>query len=486
MSFHFRLHPIAFMLGALLIVMCASIRTFAQVENGFDDEAADPVKLFERGQDAHQKNNHQLALKCYTEALKLRPEFPEAEFQKGAALVSLNRLAEAEAAFQRAAELRNDWALPRINLALLLISANRTGEAEPLLKRALEIDVKNQTALLTLATLRLRAGTAREAAALMRRATETGEGVTAAMWALRGAAERAAGDKASAAISIERALKLDPDDATARAERAEMRAEAGDYPGAVEDIRVALKASLPSESARLSLRLARFLLLAGNKDEARRVLERLTSLPSEYAREADALRLELADAGENTAEARAVIEKLIERDPRNAALWARLGASYRIADPQKSLDSYRRAVEIEPANVDYATGYAAALVQGRRFEQAATILRRIIAAAPENYVAHANLAAALDELKRFREALAEYQWISRKRPDLAVTNFFIARAHDMLGEYKEALAAYETFLAKADAQTNNLEIEKVKLRLPSLRRQIARGEGRKDQGKGKR
>ncbi|HVF28759.1 MAG TPA: tetratricopeptide repeat protein [Pyrinomonadaceae bacterium] len=485
MPFHFRLHTIAFMLGALLIMMCASPRMFAQVDNGFDDEAADPVKLFERGQDAHQKNNLQLALECYTEALKLRPEFPEAEFQKGAALVSLNRLAEAEASFRRAAELRESWALPRINLALLLISANRAGEAEPFLKRALEIDIKNQTALLTLATLRLRAGTARDAAALMRRATEAGEGVTAATWALRGAAERAAGDKASAEVSLEHALKLDPDESTARAERAEMRAEAGDYPGAVEDIGVALKASLPSENARLSLRLARFLLLAGKKDEARRVLEGLTALPSEYTREADALRLELADVGENTAEARAALEKLIERDSRNAALWARLGASYRIADPQKSLDSYRRAVEIEPANVDYATGYAAALVQGRRFEQAAAILRRIVVAAPEHYAAHANLAAALDELKNFREALAEYQWIRVKRPELAITNFFIARAHDMLGEYKDALAAYETFLAKADAQANNLEIEKVKLRLPSLRKQIARGEGRKDQGKDK-
>ncbi|MDQ3686148.1 MAG: tetratricopeptide repeat protein, partial [Acidobacteriota bacterium] len=297
--------------------------------------------------------------------------------------------------------------------------------------------------------------------------------------------ERAAGDKASAGVSIKHALKLDPDESTARAERAEMRVEAGDYPEAVADIRVALKGSLPSESARLSLRLARFLLLAGNKNEARRVLQELTSLPPQYAREADALRLEFADAGDDSPEALAAIEKLVERDSRNAALWARLGAMYRIIDPQKSLDSYRRAVEIEPANVDYATGYAAALVQGRRFEQAATILQRIVAAAPENYAAHANLAAALDELKRYREALAEYQWISRKRPDLAVTNFFIARAHDMLGEYKEALAAYEMFLAKADAQTNNLEIEKVKLRLPSLRKQIARGEGRKDRGKGK-
>ena len=56
---------------------------------------------------------------------------------------------------------------------------------------------------------------------------------------------------------------------------------------------------------------------------------------------------------------------------------------------------------------------------------------------------------------------------------------FHSTAHDYLGEYPEALASYEKFLAAADAKTNQLEIEKVKLRLPSLRRQIQLGEGAK-------
>ena len=43
--------------------------------------------------------------------------------------------------------------------------------------------------------------------------------------------------------------------------------------------------------------------------------------------------------------------------------------------------------------------------------------------------------------------------------------------------YEEALAEYETFLARADTGVNQLEIEKVNLRLPLLRSQIKRGEG---------
>jgi len=105
------------------------------------------------------------------------------------------------------------------------------------------------------------------------------------------------------------------------------------------------------------------------------------------------------------------------------------------------------------------------------------ILRRVISAAPENYAAHANLATARYELKQFAAALPEYEWMLKSKPDLVIAYYFIATAHDKLGEYKEALAAYETFNARADAKTNELEIEKVKLRLPSLRQQIKLGQG---------
>ena len=80
-------------------------------------------------------------------------------------------------------------------------------------------------------------------------------------------------------------------------------------------------------------------------------------------------------------------------------------------------------------------------------------------------------------MKLYKQAIVEYKWVGEARPDLAVVHFFIATAHDRLGEYEDALSAYETFLSRADARANELEIEKVNLRLPSLRNQIKRGEG---------
>jgi cytochrome c-type biogenesis protein CcmH/NrfG len=182
---------------------------------------------------------------------------------------------------------------------------------------------------------------------------------------------------------------------------------------------------------------------------------------------------------DDPATARPAVEKLLARNPKNASLFARLGEITRRNDSQKSAESYRRANQLEPTNPKYATGYAAALVQLRRFAEAESILRRVIAAVPNEYAAHANLALALYEQKNFAAALQEYEWLAASRPEIAATYFFIATAHDNLEEYTQALDAYEKFLARADPANSKLDIEKVNLRLPRLKEQIRRGQGKR-------
>src|SRR5262245_48192344 len=82
----------------LLLVLGSVVAVRAQTDEAFGDDATDPVRLFERGQRAHARGDFETALGFYEQALKVRPEFPEAQFQKGNALASLNRLDEAEAA----------------------------------------------------------------------------------------------------------------------------------------------------------------------------------------------------------------------------------------------------------------------------------------------------------------------------------------------------------------------------------------------------
>jgi len=397
---------------SLMVFVCAASPLYAQATDDDDDGETDPVKIFNRAQDAHAGGDLARAVELYAAAIKVRPEFPEAEYQRGVALVALKRLPEAEKSLRRAVELRRDWSLPHAALGLLLTRAGDDAKAEPFLRRAVELDAKDANALAALASLRLRAGATEEAVKLIVRATAAAD-ADAALWATRARIERMAGDKAAAARSIERALQLDPANVAAIEERMELAADTDDHERAIKDIEAALRAA--PDSTQLRARLAGFHALAGEK--------------------------------------------------------------HRTTDPDKSLTHYRRAAELVPDSVNYATGYAAALVQARRFAEAVAILRRILASAPEHYAAHANLATALDGLKQYPEALVEYQWLNRARPDLPVTYFFLARAYDLTGEFALALAAYETFLAKADAAQNGLEMEKVNLRLPNLRKQIKLGQG---------
>ena len=470
----FRSRTVVFALALAVVCACAQ-RAAAQGTDEFGEAASDPVKLFNQGQDAHSKKEYERAVEFYDEALKLRPEFAEAEFQKAAALVALKRLPEAEKSYRRAMALKPAWALPPAALGLLLVETQgREREAEPLLRRALELDPKNLTATIALAEMRARAGDAPESATLWRRATEL-KPDDASLWVARARAELSAKDAAAASKSFERAVALEPSNVEARLGRADLSLQSGDKARAVEDLRVLEEQA--KTDPKLAVALANRYGLAGQMEDARRIYD---SLPDEAKNSEEGRKLLAAISDvrcEDTPESRAALEKLIASDPKNAHALACLGSLSRTTDPPRSLDLYRRALDADPQSVDYAVGYAAALNQLRRFADAATVLQRVLQVAPDKYEAHANLALALYEMKLYNQAIVEYKWVGQAKPDLAVVYFFIATAHDRLGEYEDALSAYETFLARADAKVNQLEIEKVNLRLPSLRNQVKRGEG---------
>src|SRR5215207_3357189 len=130
-----------------LSVAVFSVGATAQNEEAFGDSATDPVRLFERGQRAHARGELEKALGFYEQALKVRPEFPEAEFQRGNALAALGRPSEAEAALRLAISYKKNWSLPYSALGVLLMRQSRDKDAEQTFRQALTIDSKDEVAL---------------------------------------------------------------------------------------------------------------------------------------------------------------------------------------------------------------------------------------------------------------------------------------------------------------------------------------------------
>ena len=463
-----------------LLCLCAPASLLAQTE-AFGDDAADPVRLFERGQGAHARGEFEKALSFYEQALKVRPEFPEAEFQRGNALVSLGRFPEAEAAFRLAISHKKNWSLPFSALGALLMRQDRDKDAEPVFRQALTVDNKDAVALRMLSEIRLRAGDTKEALEFAKRATAIPE-APASAWVGLAVAERASGNKAAAKKTLDRVLADEPENVAALLERADLFTDEKNFESAVTDLKAAAKLK-PTDKV-VASRLAHVLQQAGKADEAAAVaksagLEVQVSTPGVTGGVVGTPEEIEAANSSDPPTARKALEKLLEKNPRSAMLLGRLGASYRTDDPARSLGFYRKASEIQPDAPEYALGYGAALVQARRFPEAAHILQQVVRLTPDNYVARANFATALYESKRYQEAIPQYQWIVSAKPEAAVAHYFIATSHDYLGEYPEALASYEKFLSAADATTNQLEIDKVNLRLPLLRRQVKMGEGAK-------
>jgi tetratricopeptide (TPR) repeat protein len=467
-----------------MTVALLSVCVAAQTEEAFGDSATDPVRLFERGQGAHARGELEKAISFYEQALKVRPEFPEAEFQRGSALASLDRLPEAEAAFRLAISYKKNWSLPFSALGALLMRSNRDKEAEQLFRQALLADNKDGVALRMLSEIRLRAGDMKEALEFAKRATAISE-APASAWVVLAIAERANGNKTAAKTSLDRVLADEPENVAALLERADLFTDEKNFEAAITDLKAAAKLKPPVKAVAKSVmsRLAYVLQQAGKAEEAAVVakvagieVQQSTTNTGAAGVVGTPEEIEAANS-EDPVTARKALEKLLEKNPRNAMLLGRLGASYRTDDPARSLDFYRKASELTPQAPEYALGYGAALVQARRFADAAHILRQVVRVTPDNYTARANLATALYESKRYQEAIPEYQWILAAKPEAAVVYYFIATSHDYLGQYPEALASYEKFLSTADAQTNQLEIDKVKLRMPTLKRQIQLGEG---------
>lgn len=458
----FRKRTVLIALFSTLLIFSAGSVNVAQE----DDDTGEAIALFNQGQDAHEKGDFKTAVEFYQKAIEKFAEFPEAEYQLGNAYLSLGKTVEAEKAFRRAITLREDWTLPMSALGGLLVDRGKFDEAEPLLLKAIELDEMNFPAYTALTELRLQTKAAPEILKnlLTKLQFLTSKAKpTASIWAARASVERILGDPTSAKSSVSRALSIEPTNKSALTERIELNLAENDFKGALENAKNFVKIAPDSLTAKYLL--ARAFAANGNAEEALKILDSVENPTTEMTAFRDRII-------STTTVSAADLEKQLENEPKNAAILGRLCSLLRVDNPQKALDYCRRAYEAEPTNLNYVIGFGAALVQAKQFVNAVTIFRKIIEIAPDNYTAHANLAVALFQLKQYAEAKKEYLWLMQKQPDLAITYYFLGIIHDQLKEFADAMANYQQFLRLADAEKNQLEIEKVNLRLPVLQKQL--------------
>jgi tetratricopeptide (TPR) repeat protein len=467
------------LLVSLLLLLALSGPAAAQ-----DDPSDKAIALFGRGQDLHEKGDLKGAIAEYDKALKILPAFPEAEYQRAAAEISMGDLAEAEGSVRRALDARPDWSLAWGMLGDVLVrkysrapAADRGAlfaDAIAALDRAIELDKANVPAYTALVDLRLNSGAdaekLRDLLARVRALTDGKASPAASLWTARSALEQALGDAANAKASLDRALELDPRNPSTIFAAAGLAVAKRDLETAK-----ALSARLAGQAGdadRLNALNAAIAAAEGRFDDALKLLDAM----KQPTREATALKTQIAVLrSQNPAD----LEKQFAAEPKNADIPRRLCSMYRRSDPLKALEYCRRASELDPSDLNNAVGFAAALVQARQFPQAIGLIQRLMTLAPDNATLHANLATAFFELKRYPEALTEFEWLAHANPAMAAPYLFLGIIHDRQMEYVDSLSAYEQYLRLADPIANKDDLDKINLRLPTVRALVKDGKGKK-------
>lgn len=455
-------------IGAIIVSLCLAAFAFGQA----DDKTQQAIDFFNKGQDAHEKGDLNGAVDLYGKALEILPDFPEAELQKGAALVSLGKREDAEKSFRRAIELRDDWTLAMANLGSLLVDLGKFDEAEPLLTKALAEDDANPMALSAIAELKLRTKASNaELKDLLTKLNALAGKVrpTASILAAKGAIEYKLGDTKTAAESANRALEMEPKMRSANLVAADAALKSNDLDRA--DTYIKTLETIDPRSEDIIYRRGSWSYQKGKKADALTLLQSV----SDPSKETQALIAEIKDG--DVADLTG-LEAKVQRTPDDANAMAKLCQGYRVSNPAKAIEYCRRASTLEPNEISHAVGFGAALVQAKQYDQAAQLLRKLLTIAPEHVTIRANLATALFQLKRYPEAKIEFRWLTEKQPASPAAYYFLGITHDQLGEYLDAMANYQQFLKLANADADKLDIEKVNLRIPALERQIKNGKGK--------
>ncbi len=456
-----------------------------------EDKERKAAELFDAAQNAHQSGDLAKAVELYSQALELDPDLWQADYQRGGAYFSLGKLAEAKAGMNRVAELlaqapaseqvKQVSARVQATLGEIALTDAKPDEAEKAFRRVLELNPQHARAHSGLAEILFAANKNAEAAAEAKAAVAAGED-RAATFTLLGVALVNTNKFDEALPALNESLKREPKNAAALLYRAEVFIAKNKATEAANDLRAALAIE---PNPRTKLRLAALLAQSKQFNDAQALFQEVLVAEPDNNDARTGLTALMIESGK-AEEAVGQLEQLIKAEPNRAVLRAQLAELYLPKNPDKALEQYTAAAKLEPKQPNHQVGVASALVKLRKFQEAVDVLKPVLASTLKEdvaYFAHTNMATSLFELDDFPNAAREFLWIldhqgkrgDRKRASISL--YFLGVCFDKIGDYEQALRAYNQFMELASPD-NQLEIEKIKLRLPSLKRQIELGQSK--------
>ena len=411
------------------------------------------------------------AISVYDRVLELAPERIDAKLRKAESLMVIGQGEQAVPVLEGLAKLGRGVA--EAKAASNLLKSYYAGHSEALgeqISTGSALDAGEVGKAVDLAQKLIGVGMLDAAKNVLLPLTEKAPDARAFYWL--GQVEIRSGNRAEGLRYLEKSVALAPDNGRLFLSIGKLHEDAGQWADAEAAYNNALDV-VPNGVAkreagkRLNLVRAQRLVAAGKSEEA---LKLLNDLALHYPDEEHVLVLksEALLLLERTAEATALLEKVIELSPRNIVIRMKLAATYyESKEYDKAEILYKQLVKLQPQNPSMHLLLADLYKRQGRFADAADQVSQILKAKTLSEQDRKNGEKFLDDIKRemvakgkkhleggeLDEAQLIFESLLRIDPDLASAHYWLAQVFKKRESFDSEVAALEKSLALAPDNT---------------------------------
>ncbi|MBD2312503.1 tetratricopeptide repeat protein [Desertifilum sp. FACHB-1129] len=290
------------------------------------------------------------AIAAFDQAVKLKPDYPEAWVDLGNALMQVNRYPDALNAYDEALKLQLDDPQTWYYRAVVLNALQRYEEALVALTKARQAGYEETVEGLEVRGVALTALQRYEEALLVYVEAMKFTPRSAQLWYKQGYLLNQLGRHEEALSALNQALELQSDRVEALIERGKTLGELQRYEEALATIDKALP--LATDSATGWGERGDLLLKLGRYDEAIAALNKAVQLQADYGKAwfSQGLALEKLQRHE---EALKAFDQAVKLQPEDSQAWYRRGVTLeRLQKVEEAIASYDKAIQIWPANAE--------------------------------------------------------------------------------------------------------------------------------------
>ena len=337
--------------GTATLVLCA-VLTRRQLDYWQDSETLfrhaldvtrnNYVALDNYGNALFDKGRPDEAIREFREALRLKPDDANAHYNLGAAFGAMGQYDEAIPQFQAAIRLKPNDAWDYFDLGVALDKKGQTDEAIRQFQTALRLKPDDAKTRFNLANALVKKGQADEAISQYREAIRLKPDYAIAHYNLGNVLDNK-GRTDEAIREFQETVRLKPNDADTHNALGAAFDEKGRMDEAIRQFQEAIR--LEPNDAMAHNNLGSVFLNEGRTNEAAGQFQEAIRLKPDYANANNNLGYLWARRGENLDQARALIEKAVQLEPKNAAFLDSMGwVLLKLNRPGEGLDYLLKAI----------------------------------------------------------------------------------------------------------------------------------------------